>query len=471
MSDRMTDRLSGNRYKRGIVAGGFLAIFWGLVGLSLLFSASAGFAAVTKIYPIRAVKIIDHDEAGLPIRFPASLAYDPTEDEIYISSPLKNKLVLLTSDYFPYLSIGSGRGLNSISGSFLKNGMLYVCVGASSSDPNPHVAVFDSAFLLQQKIYFPDLEGFSPLDLVVGITGNFYLVGLNGTGVVVLDPEGNYLRTIEPRDEVLGVREKAPILALDVSRSGNLFFVSESMGRIYVYDRDERFLYKFGEKGGEAGKLSRPRGIALDDFRHQVYIVDYQRHTVGVYSMRGEYLFEIGGMGRGRGWFYYPNDILVDGQGRMLVADTFNHRVQVFEFVGSPIPATLTAEELTAEAEAYARGSSVPVPEQESLLITKLDVVLPPAAVGDYLVLMLISRQQQEAELLADQLAGQGYQVHVVELDKGARGLWHQVLIGPYIDPLESYHVAETLRRTEQIPAILKTRGETINLQVPLKTE
>lgn len=469
----MNCRLPENIYQEGTSCPGLWRYWGGLVLLFLMLFSSVAVAAVATIQPIRVVKVIDRDEAGFPIRFPAALAYDPTADEIYIASPLKNKLVLLTSDYFPYLSIGSGRGLKSLSGSYLKDGMLYVCVGASSEDANPHIAVYDSAFLPQKKIYFPaQLKGFSPLDLVVGKNGRFYLVGFSGTGVVVLDPEGHYLRTIEPRDEVLGVREKAPILALDVDQEGNLYFVSEAMGRIFVYDRDERFLYKFGEKGGDVGKLSRPRGIALDDFRQQVYIVDYQRHAVSAYAMTGEYLFEIGGMGQGRGWFYYPNDVLVDGRGRLLVADTFNHRVQVFEFTTAPVPARpLEGEELVADVAGERAGGVVPVAETQILAINKVVVTLPDDAVGDFLVLLLISRQEVEATTLANRLAGQGDQVHIAELDMGKRGTWYQVLIGPYVDPLQAHAVAEKYRRAEQSPTILKTRGEATSLRVPLGPE
>lgn len=425
-------------------------------------------AETPKISPVRLVKVIDQDEAGLPVRFTAALAYDPLEDEIYIVSPLKNKLVVLTADYFPYLSIGAGRGLNSISGSFLKDGKLYVCLGASEVDLKPHIAIYDGAFLPQKKIYFPNLKEFSPLAMVAGATGNLYVVGLNGTGVIVLDPQGNYLRTIEPLDEVLGVKEKATILALDIDRDGRLYFVSESMGRIYVYDKDERFLYKFGEKGGEPGKLSRPRGIAIDEFRHQVYIVDYQRHTVSVYATTGEYQFEIGGMGQGPGWFSYPNDIIVDGQGRLLVADTLNHRVQVFEFVDGPPPVSDKSGELLAGQPGKTKSLAEPVPEPQIIAIGHIDIDLPADAQGDFLVLTSITRDAQAAQELATQLRGKGYRVYLQPVDKGASSIWQRVLVGPYADPLEAHGVAKRLRSEEQLPAILKTRGDATELAIPV---
>ena len=53
------------------------------------------------------------------------------------------------------------------------------------------------------------------------------------------------------------------------------------------------------------------------------------RHTANVYARDGEFLFEFGGMGWRDGWFQYPSDIDVDAFGNVLVADTFNNRVQV----------------------------------------------------------------------------------------------------------------------------------------------
>lgn len=294
-------------------------------------------AAMRDIQAMRSVEVLTFDESGGALRFPSGVSYDRDSDELYVTSPQASKLVVLTADYFPYLSIGSGRDLHSISKTFIKNGYLYVCVGISEAEMRPHIAVYDMAFMPVTKIYFPDYERFSPFDLVVADDGKIYVVGVNGTGVMVLDSEGNFIRWIEPKGRVLGIDEKAPIIALDIGVDGRIYMLSESMGRVFVYDRNERLLYQFGEKGGDAGKLSRPRGIAVDDVRGQVYLVDYQRHTMSVFSKRGDFLFEVGGMGAGRGWFYYPSDVVIDGRGRVVVADTFNHRVQVFEFISKKV--------------------------------------------------------------------------------------------------------------------------------------
>jgi hypothetical protein len=49
--------------------------------------------------------------------------------------------------------------------------------------------------------------------------------------------------------------------------------------------------------------------------------------------LEGAFLFEFGGLGWSKGWLQFPSDICVDREGHVLVADTFNNRVQVFKIV------------------------------------------------------------------------------------------------------------------------------------------
>jgi DNA-binding beta-propeller fold protein YncE len=129
---------------------------------------------------------------------------------------------------------------------------------------------------------------------------------------------------------VLGIRELATVNDVAVDENGRIYLLSEQRGRVYVYDQNEIMLFKFGQKGGDRGKLARPRGIAVNAERGEIYIVDYLRHAVSIYTLQGDFVDEFGGKGVGRGWFYYPSDVEVDGKGNVLVADTFNHRIQVF---------------------------------------------------------------------------------------------------------------------------------------------
>ncbi len=415
----------------------------------------------TLVQPVRCIEVISTDNGGNTLSYPSALFYDADADEIYVTSPMRNKLVLLTSDYFPYLSVGAGRGLNNITDCFVKNGRLYACAGAGHDDPRGHIVMLNGAFLPDGKIYFSGFAGaesFLPRKIAIGATGNMYVAGLSGVGVVVLDPSGNYLRTLDPHDEVLGVSEQVAITSMAVGANGHLYFLSEGMGRIYVYDRNEKFLYKFGQKGGEAGKLARPRGIAVDDRNHRVYVVDYQRHTVSAFSLSGDFLFEFGGNGEGRGWLNYPSDICLDGFGRLLVADTFNHRVQVFELVaGKDVPApkvslpAVAAEESIRVEEVVETPPPV-VPERS------FPVVAGEAPKSEYVLQVAFAREPEDARLLLERLSAKEYAVFIYEVDRGDKGVWYKVLIGPFDDQITATAVAERLKTEEHLTAIVKKR-------------
>lgn len=432
-------------------------VFLILAGLVLALAPSFLFGAPL-VQPVRCIGMIVNDNIGNDLSYPSSLFYDPVADEIYVTSPLKNKLVLLTADYFPYLSVGAGRGLHSVSSCYVANNRLYASAGASREEPRGHLVMLNGAFLPEGKIFFSGFAGadsFLPRKVVVGVNGNIYVTGLTGAGVVVLDPSGNFLRTIEPRDEVLGVSEQVSIISMAVGANGNLYLLSEGMGRVYVYDRDEKFLYKFGQKGGESGKLARPRGLAVDDRGERVYVVDYQRHAVSAFSLKGEFLFEFGGMGQARGWLNYPSDVCVDGFGRILVADTFNHRVQIFELVESrggtdaPLPADAgPVAEDTPQREEIVEASPARAAQDG----------LPEAPRDAYVLQVAFAREPEDARALLERLAARGYQVFIYEVDRGNKGLWYKVLIGPFVEQAEAEAVAGRLKSEEKLTAIVTKR-------------
>lgn len=446
-------------------------VFLILVGLGLSLVPSLLWAAAA-VQPVRCIGMVANDNVGNDLSYPSSLFYDPAADEIYVTSPLKNKLVLFTADYFPYMSVGAGRGLHAVTSCYVSDRRLYACAGASKDEPRGHLVMLNGAFLPEGKIFFSGFEGadvFLPRKVVVGANGNIYVTGLTGVGVVVLDPAGNFLKTIEPRDDVLGVTEQVAIISMAVGANGNLYLLSEGMGRVYVYDRNEKFLYKFGQKGGESGKLARPRGLAVDDRAGRVYVVDYQRHAVSAFSLQGEFLFEFGGMGQARGWLNYPSDVCVDSFGRIIVADTFNHRIQIYEVVGGGSDAAPEAVVALPEVAAESPEAAEDAPPKEAVVVTvpsvdkradrdKAPEVLPEAPRDDYVLQVAFAREPEAAQALLERLTSRNYQVFIYEVDRGDRGLWYKVLIGPFVERSEAEAVAARLKAEEKLTAIVSKR-------------
>ena len=82
-------------------------------------------------------------------------------------------------------------------------------------------------------------------------------------------------------------------------------------------------------KGGE-GYFKRPTGIAVDSAAQRIYVTDTLRNKIYVLDMQGSVLQTVGKGGTGKGEFYYPTELHLDGE-NLLVVDAMNFRVQWFK--------------------------------------------------------------------------------------------------------------------------------------------
>jgi len=89
----------------------------------------------------------------------------------------------------------------------------------------------------------------------------------------------------------------------------------------------------WGGYGSEEGQFNYPKGIAVDAHGN-VYVADSYNHRVQVFDAEGRFLRQWGSQGNAPGQFQEPWGIAVDGEGNVYVADTWNHRIQKFDAQG-----------------------------------------------------------------------------------------------------------------------------------------
>ena len=93
----------------------------------------------------------------------------------------------------------------------------------------------------------------------------------------------------------------------------------------------------WGSEGSTEGRLLEPRAIAISP-QGQVYVADSGNHRVQVFDQNGNFLKTWGGIeGAGPGELTEPWGIAVGPNGNIYVADTWNHRVQIFDEDGNYI--------------------------------------------------------------------------------------------------------------------------------------
>lgn len=273
---------------------------------------------------------IDYDGEWNRIERPFFAMYEPVMNEIYLIDG-GSRIIIYSSDLYPLYTLGKSDNIELPEGLTVDpDGNLYVAQAYSENNPRHRISVFNPCLKWVRDIYlegFEDEKSFKPSRLAIDKNKNLYVAGNYFPGVLVLDSDFKLIDIISPQED----DKKVPLVNVSIDDSGLIYLVSEEAGHIYVYDENREFIYQFGEKGGSAGKLSRPRAVAIDNKRGWIHVVDYMRHTVNTYDKNGNLLFEFGGLGLSNGWFRFPSDISVNKDGDVIVTDLFNHRVQVFK--------------------------------------------------------------------------------------------------------------------------------------------
>ncbi|MCD6518577.1 MAG: TIGR03663 family protein [Anaerolineae bacterium] len=92
--------------------------------------------------------------------------------------------------------------------------------------------------------------------------------------------------------------------------------------------------FVFGSGGNAPGQFRAPKGLALDA-EGNIYIADSQNHRIQVFDAQGRFLRQWGREGTAPGQFKEPWGVAVAPNGDVYVADTWNHRIQVFDAQGN----------------------------------------------------------------------------------------------------------------------------------------
>jgi len=116
-------------------------------------------------------------------------------------------------------------------------------------------------------------------------------------------------------------------------------------GRVFVADADRRQVFVLDQSGKGVsiignGLLERPTGLAWDANAALLYVADTQAHQIKVFDATGRLVRSIGQRGEGPGEFNYPTYLALNN-GKLIVADTMNARVQLIALDDSAPPLIL----------------------------------------------------------------------------------------------------------------------------------
>jgi DNA-binding beta-propeller fold protein YncE len=97
-----------------------------------------------------------------------------------------------------------------------------------------------------------------------------------------------------------------------------------------------RWVASYGKAGTGPGEFNRPEGLCVDA-QDRLYVADSCNHRIQIFSSDGKFIQAYGTAGKGLGQLSYPYDICVDAAGRQYVCEFGNSRIQVFDANHQPI--------------------------------------------------------------------------------------------------------------------------------------
>jgi len=92
----------------------------------------------------------------------------------------------------------------------------------------------------------------------------------------------------------------------------------------------KRPILVFGSRGSEAGFFTWPRGVAIGP-DNSIVVADSSNHRVQVFDSKGVFIKEFGQYGTEPGEFDCLAGVAVNRIGQFIISDRYNHRIQVFD--------------------------------------------------------------------------------------------------------------------------------------------
>lgn len=167
-----------------------------------------------------------------------------------------------------------------------------------------------------------------PRAIAIDQANEIYIVDMTGR-IQVFDADGNFLR-VWRTPEITNGRPTG--LSVDVNGmlwvADTHYYQALAYSRVGVLDREKSI---FGEAGIEPGKFGMLTEVAFDS-RGRILIGEYgENDRIQVFSPDRQLLFPIGQHGTDPGQFMRPQCLTVDELDRVWVADSGNHRIQIFQ--------------------------------------------------------------------------------------------------------------------------------------------
>ncbi len=194
-------------------------------------------------------------------------------------------------------------------------------------DMTARVQVFDTDGNYRRGWRMPDYQAGKPTGISIDRDGRVLVADTHYYRLMIYSPEGELLKTIG------GVNGYEPgqfgLVTDAVQDSEGNYYISEygDNDRIQKFTPGGEFLLQWGGHGSKPGQFARPQNIEIDE-EDRIWVADACNHRIQVFDTEGELLLIWGSRGAGPGELYYPYDLELGPDDTVYVCEYGNHRVQ-----------------------------------------------------------------------------------------------------------------------------------------------
>lgn len=200
-------------------------------------------------------------------------------------------------------------------------------------DRQGRVQVFDADGEFVREWLMPEIEKGTPTGCSLDAQNSLAIADTHYHRIMIYNLEGE----LQQQFGEYGGEPGQMIYPTDVVRDeeGD-FYITEygDTDRVMKYSKDGEFITQWGERGPAPGQFQRPMSLTIHQER--LYVADTCNHRLQVYDLTGRRLAVFGGLGDAPGLFKYPYDVAVDQQGRVYVCEYGGNRVQRLSAEGEP---------------------------------------------------------------------------------------------------------------------------------------
>ena len=208
-------------------------------------------------------------------------------------------------------------------------------------DMTARIQVFNSEGVFVHSWRTPKSRNGKPVGLSFDNDGNLLVADTHYFRMLVYSADGELLKN----KTIGGTAGYGPgefgFVTDAVQDSKGNYYIGEygNYDRIQKFTSEGKYVTEWGSHGEKPGQFIRPQGLEIDK-DDWIWVADSCNHRIQVFDVSGDDPKRVatwGKQGKEPGLLSYPYDLVLDGKGHLYVAEFGNHRVQKFTLDGKSV--------------------------------------------------------------------------------------------------------------------------------------